>query len=716
MNSKVNLPDELKKYLSNGWPLIPLWGTKESGECLCGKAGCDTPGKHPRINHWPENASKDKETVIGWLEKYPGCNWGVLCGSKSGIVVIDVDCHGAVNGMPKWKRLIKKHRDTPIKTLAVHTPHLGLHLYFKYPAGDVKLPPNLDEGIDVRSDKGYVLAPPSRIRTPYTFATTGDAPGLNTPIQEMPTWLLALLVQRGGGNKKPPVTRRQAGGVGRATGRRSLGKREMEENLADAPRLLNALKKSRCDSYPGWIDVGMALQEGCGQRGLEVWDGWSRQSDKYKPGVCTQKWLTFTPDKMKGDGITFASLVHWAEEDKGAPNVREAPKGAPPSDYKAALAALGYHFKANEMNDGIYMEGTLVSDPISRKLISDLYMAKIRMDMREYGYKGGDVVQDCIYTLALENKFHPIRDYLTSLEWNGQDNIGELAKCFTDKDGVFPELLQAWLVGAVDKIIGKRPGEFNPMLVLDGKQGIGKSRFVMWLGSPLPAFYMQHAINTEDKDYDIHLCSKFVWEVDELEVTTGRVDVGALKAFLSKEVVDVRKPYGHGSIQKPSTASFIGTINNLASGFLADPTGNRRFRVCTLTDIKWKYDRLDVNQIWGQAVALLHKGKTGELSKATNEKMLEINDRYTKEDPLAFHIFQYFTVDPIHRPEKYTATAQIIQTLRELNLLGNSSTQQAFNSVGYVLTPLGCQREQKLINGKRQRVWLGVFPKNGGDE
>jgi hypothetical protein len=714
MNAKNSLPDELKKYLSNGWPLIPLWGAKESGECLCGKAGCEKPGKHPRITGWPENASKDREIVNGWMEEYPGCNWGVLCGKKSGIVVIDVDCHGAVNGMPKWNRLMKwakKYKETPIKTLTVHTPHLGLHLYFKYPSGDIKLPPNLDVGIDVKADRGYVLAPPSVIRDPYLFATTEDTPGLNTPIQEMPGWLLKMLEKRASGGK--PVTPRQSstGGVGQTHSGRSLGKREMEENLRDAFRYLNALKKSRVDNYEDWIAVGMALHE-CGQGGLEVWDGWSKQSDKYKSGACAQKWLTFTPAKVKGDGITFASLVHWAEEDKGAPNVREAPKQALPSDFKNALAAMGYTFQANDMNDGIFLKGTLVSDADSHKPISDLYLAKIRMDMREYGYKGSEVVLDCIYSLALENHFHPIKDYLNGLQWDGKDHIAELAGYFQDKDGVFPELLEKWLIGAVDRVIGKRPGEQQPMLVLDGKQGIGKSRFVYWLGSSLPAFYMTNPIHTEDKDYDIHLCSKFVWEVQELEVTLRRADSGAMKAFLTKEIIDVRKPYGHGSIQKPATASFIGTINN-CGGFLSDPTGSRRYRVCTLTKIDWKYSDMDIDQIWAQAVALLHKGRSSELSKATEDKMLEINSGYETDDPIAFPISSLYDIDPSKR-DRYTTASEIMEALRQHGKISGGNDQQVLNGIGSVLTRWGCEHDRIREGKKKYRIWRGVFLKDGG--
>ena len=459
------------------------------------------------------------------------------------------------------------------------------------------------------------------------------------------------------------------------------------DDLKTALGALGALKKSRADVYSEWLETGMSLY--ClGQDGLVAWDQWSKQSEKYEPGVCAAKWLTFTPALQAANKIAFGSLIRWAEEDGCAPFIRPAPKKTKPSHYTKALAAFGYEFSVNDMNDMIYINGNRMSD---------LLMSKIMTGLREFDYKSKEVAVDAMSSMALENKFHPIKDYLSSLTWegwkdgdtwNGVDHIKNLCEYIQDKDGVFPHILRKWLVGAVGRVLGPRPGQQHPMLVLDGPQGIGKSRLVWWLGSPLPAFYIQNAINTNDKDFLISLCSKWIWEVEELGATLRKSDVESLKAFLSKEVINVRKPYGHDEIVKPATASFIGTINS-SGGFLADPTGSRRFRVCTLTSINWDYDKhIDVNQVWAQAVALFRGGETWELDRDLQEKMIEINNRYDVDDPIQFDIFDTFNVEPAAK-DHFTATAQIIHRLRVDGKIIGSSDQQVAQRIANVLVRLG---------------------------
>ena len=306
-----------------------------------------------------------------------------------------------------------------------------------------------------------------------------------------------------------------------------------------------------------------------GLEGLIAWDNWSKQSGKYEKGACAQKWKTFNKELTNASQIHFGSLIHWAEEDGMQPFIKRAPKKATPKDYANVLAAFGYSFAMNDMNDMIYFNGTRMSDVL---------ISVIEYQLRTYAYRSEKDTQIAINKTAHDKLFHPIKDYLNGLVLEehyegeklvGVDHIARLCTFFQDRDGIFPSLLKKWLVGAVGRILGTHAGQQHPMLVLDGPQGIGKSRFVWWLGSPLPAFYIQNSINTADKDFLILLCSKWIWEVEELGATLRKSDIESLKAFLSKEIVNVRKPYGRDEITKPATASFIGTINN-SGGFLAE--------------------------------------------------------------------------------------------------------------------------------------------------
>jgi hypothetical protein len=90
---------------------------------------------------------------------------------------------------------------------------------------------------------------------------------------------------------------------------------------------LDRLAQWRCDEYEPWIEVGMALSE-LGDLGLTLWDLWSQKSAKYEPGVCVEKWGTFTP----GDGLTLGSLRYWADED----DPRSQDTGSEPRELEPA--------------------------------------------------------------------------------------------------------------------------------------------------------------------------------------------------------------------------------------------------------------------------------------------------------------------------------------------------------------------------------------------
>lgn len=467
-----------------------------------------------------------------------------------------------------------------------------------------------------------------------------------------------------------------------------------------AKEALSALKKSRANNNQQWLNIGMALSE-FGSAGLMLWKKWSRDKEELQPGSCAESWATFADINIGPDKISLDNLFKWAEQDSPKSFIRPAPKHPKPIDYAKALSSLQYKFSLNVMNDEIY---------VNDQRFDDLLASKIMTDLRQNGYKDKSTAIDLISAMALKNKFHPIKDYLDSLEWDGENHFEKLNEYIKDKDGVFPTIIKKWFLGAVGRNLGSRPGQHHPILVLDGSQGLGKSRFVTWLGSPLPEFYLESAINPEDKDYSISLYSNFVWEVVEMGSTMRKSDLESLKAFFSKERVKVRKPYGRFDTDKPATVSFIGTVNN-SSGFLADPTGYRRFRVCTLTDMNWAYSHnLDVNQLWAQAVALFKGGETWELSREDEDKIQVINSNYEAEDPLEYNILTYYSVDPKDKSINISAT-EILNNLKCKGLLGSGTDRALTNQIASVLKKFGCEKIRIRKASHQIWCWLGVKEK-----
>ena len=85
------------------------------------------------------------------------------------------------------------------------------------------------------------------------------------------------------------------------------------------------------------------------------------------------------------------------------------------------------------------------------------------------------------------------------------------------------------MLGTVGKVINH---DQNFMLVLDGRQDIGKSSLVRWL-CPLPDYFIEGAIVPDDKDSTLRLIRHWIWEVGELQSTTRKADREALKNFIT---------------------------------------------------------------------------------------------------------------------------------------------------------------------------------------
>jgi predicted P-loop ATPase len=359
-------------------------------------------------------------------------------------------------------------------------------------------------------------------------------------------------------------------------------------------------------------------------------------------------------------------------------------------DYKKALKGLGYSFRMRELDNRLEVNQKPIEDHIEDTIVNA---------MVDRGF-GVDHTKRTISELAGKNKYHPIKQYLDGLTWDGGSYIEKLGSYFNDAYGMFPTWLRKWLIGAVAKVYEAAQ---NPMLILDGKQGIGKSVFAMWLAGSIPEYFIEGAINTNDKDCQIRLINSWIWEVSELGTTTRKSDYEALKAFLTTRKVTVRKPYGKRDIERPALASFIGTINN-SSGIFSDPTGSRRFLTSKLTDIVWDYSKdLSPNDVWAEAMAAYRDGEDWKLTPDEYKKSNEINTQYDVPDPVEGLIKKFFELDP-SRDDWWIPTSDIVAVLKDPvkgGLRGNDKTIQM--DLGKTMTRLGHESKRRY-NSNSQSV------------
>jgi hypothetical protein len=474
---------------------------------------------------------------------------------------------------------------------------------------------------------------------------------------------------------------------------------------------IGKLKPERASSYEDWLNVGMALHDGFkgSQVGLALWDNWSRSNpEKYVPGLTTKKWESFDTDRK--DKVTINTLFHMAEEDGEGTFIKPGKKAAKPSEYMDAVHAMGYHFTMNDMNDRIYVNGMLMTDGIE---------ARIMTNLREHGYKDKNVFRDAFLAEAEQNRFHPIRDYLNGLEWDGVDRFHLITEYIRDEQGISGELVKRFMIGAVSRALTpsflQGAKQQNPMLVLVGGQGLGKSVLSAWIGSVLPDLFMKGPINPDDKDDKILAVSSFIWEVEELDGTISRADRPRLKARLTRTHETFRPPYGRFEIKKPLSVSYIGTVNNDGSGFLDDPTGNRRYRILRLVEVvhhrdedgKYHYayeENIDINQLWAQAVALYKQGETYELNDETQAVVDENNQQYEREDALTPFVEDMVTVDKSDEGA-FVSSADVMKALLAFKYIKDATDNWTTKRVAGILTKMGAEPATPRVGGKKVRGW-----------
>jgi predicted P-loop ATPase len=198
------------------------------------------------------------------------------------------------------------------------------------------------------------------------------------------------------------------------------------------------------------------------------------------------------------------------------------------------------------------------------------------------------------------------------------------------------------------------------------------------------------------------LIDRWIWEVAELDATTRKADQSALKSFITKKEVTVRKAYGRYEITKPAMAALIGTVNN-STGFLTDDTGNRRFMITRLTKLDFHYGEMDVDQLWAQAMHLYREGEPWKLIGEEKRAQNDTNKDYEVETTLTDWLDKYYIFDPEAETEPLSL-ADILTVLAIDVRPGGSERGQAME-LARVLTNRGARKIETRVGNR----WIGLY-------
>ncbi|AUX31949.1 MULTISPECIES: VapE domain-containing protein [Sorangium] len=216
-------------------------------------------------------------------------------------------------------------------------------------------------------------------------------------------------------------------------------------------------------------------------------------------------------------------------------------------------------------------------------------------------------IQAALTVVGMDHRYHPVREYLRSLVWDGIPRLDTAAEMYLRAD---PELnryhrivLPKWLISAVARV--ERPGEqVDHAIVLEGRQGDAKTSALRVLGGEWYSDASQDDL--QDKESAMKLQGSWIFVFDEGAILT-RADARALKDFLSKVEDQIIPKYSNRKILLKRQCVFALTTND--QQYLTDPTGNRRYWPIACGEIDIEALRRDRDQLWAEAYARFVAGE-----------------------------------------------------------------------------------------------------------
>jgi predicted P-loop ATPase len=283
---------------------------------------------------------------------------------------------------------------------------------------------------------------------------------------------------------------------------------------------------------------------------------------------------------------------------------------------------------------------------------------------------------------SYDKPYHPIRDYLNGLRWDGRERLaGLLARYAGAEDTEINRTLsERFAISCVARVM--KPGaKVDTVLILAGRQGLGKSTFFRALAGE--QWFRDTALDIRNKDAFLALRGAWLYEMAELASMRAR-DAETVKAFLSATVDHYRKPYARNMVAQPRQCVFVGSTNE--PSFLRDPTG--------APDVA-AVER-DRDQLWAEALALYQQGRIWWLE--SDAALEDSHERYQHEDPWESAIRDWLAGGS----DRFTVTDVLTEAIR-MDL--DKQAKHHEMRVGGILARLGYEKRRVRVGGARAYRW-----------
>lgn len=418
---------------------------------------------------------------------------------------------------------------------------------------------------------------------------------------------------------------------------------------------------------------------------------------------------TFLPKKVTGAASPYFAAVRSALGE-AFPDTCRPSLGTAVNLLRTVPDLLDGDLRFNEMTGEVVVGGKELTD-------ADISTFRANVERRFISNRGEplalgkDVAWDAVLTVAPDRKFHPVRDYLNGLQWDGTQRLDRVSVELLNSDYDLPlvrKFVRLWFIGCVARIF--QPGcKMDTMLVLVSGQGSVKSTLFDTLAGS--EFFTDSAIDFENKDSLMVMRRAWIAEHAEMKSLLAARSEEEIKAGITRRVDEFRPPYARATIRVARHTVFAGTTNN--GEFLRDPTGNRRYWPLSVRQ------RIDIekvrewrDQLWAEAVVDYRAGEQWWLGPEEELALREYQEDFTRVDCWEDTIATYLAQQAAHG-KAVTVTSVLSEAV---GIDKAHQDPRAEGRVKAMLERLGWTLDRpRLEDGTRPRRYVKKVPKAAND-
>jgi hypothetical protein len=304
-----------------------------------------------------------------------------------------------------------------------------------------------------------------------------------------------------------------------------------------------------------------------------------------------------------------------------------------------------------------------------------------------------DMIRKAYVSVAHRREFHPVRDYLTALEWDGKSRLDHwlIDHCGAKDEEYSRIVAKIMCLQAVGRAM--HPGcKADILCILEGKQGCGKSAVCEIMAK---GFGASIYVDPSNKDTIQSMMGVWINEVAEMDVM-HRAKADLLKAFITRAVDKIRLPYASIAQDYPRQGVMWGTKNkDVSDTYFNDSTGNRRFMGVEIGQVDFKGLEGAVDQIWAEAMHRLYMGEDTWVSDVNEQKLVE------KEQAARLNKDAWF--EPVHdwviNTKPHFVTTMKVWEFALMGAKPQFTRDKSVRLIG-ILKQLGYEPHKQRIDGK----------------